>query len=705
MKNKLLGSRYRIFFAVFGVFALILALLSFSEQETAAGPDGETGLLEKMIVADGSVAMEIDLGRLNGSRGTGSTTLRFDAVPNTFFTTMVFNNEFRGSLPSSMELAPQKAVGLPDKLQASFDRLEVESTPIGGPYELVVRDSKSGFVFFNIEGHEYGYDPETRVLAIKGGRVLLSDEFAAELGMKAGGAIIGTFDAEATLKAIEVSRIVNGSVESNKLPPMNDPMAGTVPGPDVIVGDLNGLAQFGSADGAFVGLAVGTDSCNFGTVDLNWFALPSNDHPVIPQNMYRLSGGAGNDLRLEQIGQSAMKHAFTALTQNLCSLGCNGVGGSRLGSGCSDPYSASLNAGPSLGSRAWVNPFTGFYPRGDSATNPNNHAGHVHTGPSHRILTQISDLSSTQNPGATYYAEAQYITPHEYAWCQSNPTQCNMYNNVSYRRYNVNGTGSPFSFSPAASTVRQKPAINAWPGATIAEIRPAPGADGIAFIAYKITQTSPGVWHYEYAIYNQNLDRGIQSFSVPVGNGVTLTNLGFHAPPQHPGWSADGTFNNAGYSSTPWTPAQTAGAITWSTETFAANQNANAIRWGTMYNFRFDSNQAPQNTTATVGFFKTGDPVTVQVQGPGAAPASSVSISGRVQSSNGWGIPNARVSVSNGSGITHVVRANPFGYYRIDGVQTGVTYTITASAKEYNFSPVNMQITDNVNNLNFIALP
>jgi hypothetical protein len=54
-----------------------------------------------------------------------------------------------------------------------------------------------------------------------------------------------------------------------------------------------------------------------------------------------MSGGASNDERFEQIGQSQVKHAFTALTQNLCSLGCNGVGGSRLGSGCSDPYSAS----------------------------------------------------------------------------------------------------------------------------------------------------------------------------------------------------------------------------------------------------------------------------------------------------------------------------------------------------------------------------
>jgi hypothetical protein len=60
---------------------------------------------------------------------------------------------------------------------------------------------------------------------------------------------------------------------------------------------------------------------------LDWFALPQTDHPVIPQNLYRMSAGANNDERFEQIGQSWLKHAFTALTQDACGFGCNGVGG------------------------------------------------------------------------------------------------------------------------------------------------------------------------------------------------------------------------------------------------------------------------------------------------------------------------------------------------------------------------------------------
>ena len=64
-------------------------------------------------------------------------------------------------------------------------------------------------------------------------------------------------------------------------------------------------------------------------------------------------------------------------------------------------------------------------------------------------------------------------------------------------------------------------AITAWTGATIKTIEPVPGTDGRAFIAYKVTGPVAGVWHYEYAVYNQNLDRAIQSFSVPLGCGIT----------------------------------------------------------------------------------------------------------------------------------------------------------------------------------------
>src|SRR5207247_5698918 len=148
-------------------------------------------------------------------------------------------------------------------------------------------------------------------------------------------------------------------------------------------------------------------------------------------------------------------------------------------------------------------------------------------------VVEVNDLNTTLNPGASYFASAMYVTKHEYDWCQAHPGQCNQYNNASYRRFNVSGTTS-FTFTANGSTVRMNPAIKAWAGATISQIEPDPGNDGIAFVGYKVTNPSAGVWHYEYAIYNQNLDRAIQSFAVPLGDGISVSNIGFHAPPQHP---------------------------------------------------------------------------------------------------------------------------------------------------------------------------
>ena len=698
---------------------IFIALLSFNvifssglsqilSGLTLNSPKSNTGTLEKMIAASGSVALDLNLNRINGSgvKDPVTSVLRFDVERDSFFTVLVFNNELRGPLPGSMALIPKNSAALPAKLNASFQQLVVENVPWGEQYDLVVRDAKTGFVFFNIEGEQFDYNSIGRSLNIQMGRLLMSQEFAVELGRPSdAGLVVGQISISATMRPIEITQVVDGEVTSDVLP-ARSPEAGMVPGPDVIVGDLTGLAQFGTNSGTQVGLAVGTDSCNFGTVDLNWFANPSNDHPVIPQNLYRMSGGAMNDERFEQIGQSSVKHGFTALTNNICNLGCNGVGGTRLGSGCSDPYSASLNSGPNLGSRAWINPFSGAYPRNDSATPNNNHTGHTHTGPSHRILTEINDLNTALNIGATYYAESQYITPHEYAWCQTNPTQCNMYNNVSYRKYSVTGTTSPFSFSPAAATVRTKAAIAAWTGATQVEFKPDNGNDGVGTIAYKVTNPSPGVWHYEYAVYNQNLDRAIQSFGVPLAAGVTLTNIGFHAPPQQPGWAFDGTTGNTGFSSAPWTQTQTAGAMTWSSETLTQNPNANAIRWGTMYNFRFDSNRPPQTTNATVGFYKTGAPITVQVQAPSGVAAPTVSLSGRVTSSRGQGVYTARVTLtdSNRSAV-RMALTNPFGYYRFENVPSGMTYTVRVNSKRYNFTPRTLDVTDNLTNVDFVAQP
>ena len=528
--------------------------------------------------------MQLDLNRLNGiSFAEKTATLDFAIAANSFFSVLVFNNQLRGSEPGSMTLVPAgvNAPGynnLPVALGASLNRFVVEKLPSHQNFDFAVRDSNTGFTFFNVEGGEYDYNANVQSLGITDGRLLISKEFANALGrLPDAGSVVGKISVGAAMQPIEINRLdASGNVKSASLPALHQPGVGTVPGPDVIVGELLDFIQYENGEvNGFVGLALGTDACNQGTIDVDWLALPNNDHPFIPQNLYRMSGSATNNERFEQLGQSWGKHAFTAASSDTCGFGCNGVGGPHLGSGCSDAYGAGLNGWQDgIGSRGWVNPFTGSFPSGNTS---NDHTGHAHDVTSHRILVNVDDLSTTLNPGATYFAEAEYIVPHEGTWCQSHPDQCNMYNNASYKQYTVTGINQPFSFSPVGSTVREQPAIKAWTGATVNQIEPDHGNDGIWFMGYKVTNPSAGVWHYEYALYNQNLDRAIQSFTVPLGPGVNISNIGFHAPIQHPGWAHDGTQGDGGYSSTPWDVTQDASSITWSTETLAQNQNANAI--------------------------------------------------------------------------------------------------------------------------------
>src|SRR5262249_11413799 len=223
------------------------------------------------------------------------------------------------------------------------------------------------------------------LLSITGGRLLVSNEFAKALGRPSDtGAVAGEISIGATMETIEINHLdENGNVKSASLPAV--PLPGTAPRPHVIVGNLLEFLQSQVRSvNRLAGLALGTDACNKGTIDVDWFALPSNDHPFIPQNLYRMSGGATNNDRFEQLGQSWGKHAFAAASSNSCGFGCNGVAGTQLGSGCSDAYGAGLNGAQDLiGSRAWVNPFTGNFAQNPD---PNDHTGHVHDVTSHRIL-------------------------------------------------------------------------------------------------------------------------------------------------------------------------------------------------------------------------------------------------------------------------------------------------------------------------------
>ena len=197
-----------------GLMLPLLLLFGSSSDNSAArvkqkSTDIQTETVEKLIVASGSVTMEVDLNRLNDA---GSATekskpeaLPFAIAPDSFFTILVTNNVLRGPLPGSMGLIPQNAANLPALLNASLHQLVLEKTPSDEAHDLVVRDSKSGFVFFDVAGHSYDYDAGTRSFSINDGPLLISDEFARRLGRPGEAhAVAGKISVTASMYPIEI---------------------------------------------------------------------------------------------------------------------------------------------------------------------------------------------------------------------------------------------------------------------------------------------------------------------------------------------------------------------------------------------------------------------------------------------------------------------------------------------------------------------
>jgi len=101
---------------------------------------------------------------------------------------------------------------------------------------------------------------------------------------------------------------------------------------------------------------------------------------------------------------------------------------------------------------------------------------------------------------------------------------------------------------------------------------------------------------------------------------------------------------------------------------------------------------------ATLGFFKTGSPITVQVQAPSALSAT---VSGRVTTSGWRGVGYAKVVITDGN-VTQTVYTNSFGFFTFSNLPTGANYTISVSKKRYTFSPQQMALNDNIANVTFI---
>ncbi|MFN0060482.1 MAG: hypothetical protein ACKVX7_18650 [Planctomycetota bacterium] len=395
-------------------------------------------------------------------------------------------------------------------------------------------------------------------------------------------------------------------------------------GPDVIAAALHQSLSYGDDGSGIYAYAIGTIACNVGDEEIAWIGGTAA-HPVIAQNLYRLKDG-----RFEQIGMSWVKHAVTAFQEYYCgSCAPSASGSAALGVGCSDPYTAIANGfQPRLGPRSVVDVATGVFPF------PIGIPGYAPV-IGRRLQVASADVDPALNIGALYFGEAQYVAADD---AQAG----NALNNASYRAATI-GADASFTLTLVGPTFAEAPAIMAWaaadPNVEIAQLD-VPNGGGRVILASRVTLGAPGSWHYEYALFNLTVARAIGGFAVAVPMTNAIAGAGFHDVPYHSGETIAGD---------DWPAARTPNALAWTTTTHAADPNANALRWGTLYNFRFESNAPPTNGVATLTLFAPGTPSSVAINAPvpsAAAPAFHDFVRGDANSDGTLDIGDALASLT-----------------------------------------------------------
>jgi hypothetical protein len=404
------------------------------------------------------------------------------------------------------------------------------------------------------------------------------------------------------LSAAFFSFAVDASAQSN-----------AIPGLDAALVNCFSLTQRGRSGGV-VAVSSGVDICNFGSVNIDWRAPMDPRHPMYSQMVCREFNG-----RFEQISDwSYVKHGFLSINGSICGS-CSENNGSLLGPNCSDTYGSSLNANTFyLGPPAEIDPWLGIWDpvgshfdqgfppvSGPAAMDGVRSTINAPDSLFGRVNIQESDLGAA---GATYYYGLYVVVTTE-------PGGANRDNNFVNREFVPTFSGSSWSFANASASVTQ-PMLNNWTGATIETVGNG-NDDGQFFVAAKVEgpDAVTGLYHYEYVVHNRDNSRGAASVRLSKSPTATISNLYFGDIDQNAGndWSI---------------------SVSSSEIAFLAG-GGNAIEWNTMYNFAFDSTEAPTPTTVSIDQARPGpglNTLQVVVDAPVTPPnpiSANVTLSGQ----------------------------------------------------------------------------
>lgn len=350
---------------------------------------------------------------------------------------------------------------------------------------------------------------------------------------------------------------------------------------------LANLTQGARQAGVRVALAPSATVRNLGPGDVQWYraiapSSPVGPHPYLALHFYRLAGGV-----LEQIGRADLKHTFFA-TNEVCD--CDP--GQILFAGCQDVYGVSTNLDrANLGPRSEIDARTlawsslGSHFDGVPIDDVRSHGGDsAHDSFEHRLVVKEPDL---QTPGARYFYEGWYMAPND----------SDLLNSMGHREVTPTLGGSTWTFPPVNGI--QNGSIvdvfvdpqNVLPGQAT---QLADTGGGRVQLAVVTSAVGIGLYHYEYALMNFDVERQIRSFAVPIGFGKTVSSAGFGDANGNPlddwTWSVQGLH------------------VVWTAPP------GNALDWGTLYNFRMTVNAAPVPAAATLTPLDPGTPAELSVQ-------------------------------------------------------------------------------------------
>lgn len=359
--------------------------------------------------------------------------------------------------------------------------------------------------------------------------------------------------------------------------------------PDFVVSDIQNVQRWGQVGGT-IAFSAAIGACNLGDQDAPWADEPGA-YPLFVQNLYRMENN-----RFEQIGMSWAHHNFICALQtatDVCGV-CTGLGGCLpfLPPGCRNTTSASyVGHQPSLGLRTEVNPWLG------SAPLPFTGMGQSGDAIFKRMQVAEADISPSAHPGARYFLEVQIVSAGE--------SEDARLNNATFREVVVTGAAGNLNLAPTGAALLGHEALLAWatfdPQVQITDIRVED--DGQFKLGVRVTQLAQDQYRYDYTLHNLNVERAARAFQVFTGS-AQITQPYFHDVNYHSGETPDNTN---------WTFITGDVQVLWETDAFSANPNANALRWGTAYNFSFVADLPPKPGFAAVRLFKPGIPDLLEV--------------------------------------------------------------------------------------------